>query len=95
LETFHDLGDREEFKLIAVAGRSAARIFRGIGPPPCYALRGFISRRLEVRRSLGSTLAPYGFGEAEDGILLGCADGHPFLDENSSSSSPGTIAARL
>jgi hypothetical protein len=37
--------------------------------------------QLNPKKSLGSTLPPYGFGEAEDGILLGCADRHPFLDE--------------
>jgi hypothetical protein len=36
---------------------------------------------LNPKEPLRSMLAPHGFGEAEDGILLGCPDGHPFLDE--------------
>jgi hypothetical protein len=37
--------------------------------------------QLNLKEPLRSMLAPYSFGEAEDGILLGCTDGHPFLDE--------------
>jgi hypothetical protein len=37
--------------------------------------------QLNPKESLHSMLAPYSFGEAEDGILLGWTEGHPFLNE--------------
>src|SRR5208282_4129364 len=40
-----------------------------------------VFRQFDLKEFLHSTLAPHGFGNAEDSIFLGCTSGLPFLDQ--------------